>query len=292
MFIIQFHKYEKIFLHCLLSEVYFLFHRLLFLSRYKKAVVTIHNIIYKTAFLDYNLVKANIISFIWPLLWRLPRKVVFISKSQKEQYESDGYVYKNSCVIYNGINFDKLNKLIALNNIYHNNVLEFKSGYTLLGIACTLNKVKNVDIIINALSELDDNYRLLIIGSGPEENRLKELTLELGLDSRILFIPYHYNHFSLLSIVDIYLQPSISEGFGLSAIEAATVCKKILLSNIPTFTDIFSDIDVQFFLVENKNSLIENINRLNARQVDYHNNRNKIIKKFNLKRCMENYDKV
>jgi glycosyltransferase involved in cell wall biosynthesis len=74
--------------------------------------------------------------------------------------------------------------------------------------------------MMDALRE--QRVRLLIVGSGPQEHRLKEEARRRQLDDRILFLGRieESEKFRILRMSDIYVSSSQHEGFGLVFLEA------------------------------------------------------------------------
>jgi len=72
------------------------------------------------------------------------------------------------------------------------------------------------DITIRSLKLLPNNIKLLLVGDGPEENKLKELSRELGLENRVIFAGrVDRSEVSMYrQISDIFVGPSRSEGLG------------------------------------------------------------------------------
>lgn len=87
-----------------------------------------------------------------------------------------------------------------------------------------LIKLKNIDINLKALANLDQNIRwqYTIIGDGEEMPRLKKLALELGIEDKVFFKGYQ-NRAKVLQHLeksDIFIMVSAPETFGLVYIEA------------------------------------------------------------------------
>lgn len=59
----------------------------------------------------------------------------------------------------------------------------------LLVYAGRLDWLKGVDVAVEALVQLPESFRLLVVGKGPAENKLKRLVEKLGLGGRIDFRP-------------------------------------------------------------------------------------------------------
>ncbi|MDJ0450429.1 glycosyltransferase family 4 protein [Methylocystis sp. JR02] len=85
---------------------------------------------------------------------------------------------------------------------------------------------KGVDLLVRAISRLEaerPNIRVLIIGTGPEEKRLIQMTASLDLSKNILFlgqIDANERVFALMKSSSVLALPSRREGFGLVALEA------------------------------------------------------------------------
>ena len=82
---------------------------------------------------------------------------------------------------------------------------------------------KRVDILISALPLLKSkDFKVIICGEGEEKSRLLNLSKELGVEDRIIWlgaIP-HEELPRYLSLTSVFVQPSISESFGISICEA------------------------------------------------------------------------
>lgn len=85
-----------------------------------------------------------------------------------------------------------------------------------------LVKKNAIEDVIRAIPLIPKNVTFLVIGIGPDEPMLRSLAEKLGVTERIRFLG-QINHTDLpkyLKISDIFIRPSLSEGFGISFIEA------------------------------------------------------------------------
>ena len=94
--------------------------------------------------------------------------------------------------------------------------------------------VKRVPDTIRILTEVikDHPTKLLLIGDGPDRAEAERLTRELNLTKHVKFLGKQTSLVDLLSISDIFLLPSQSESFGLSALEAMSCGVPVVASNI------------------------------------------------------------
>jgi len=74
--------------------------------------------------------------------------------------------------------------------------------------------------------------RLILIGDGPDRSQCELLTRELGIQDKVKFLGKQTEFVSLLSIADIFLMPSQSESFGLSALEAMACGVPVISSSV------------------------------------------------------------
>ncbi len=99
------------------------------------------------------------------------------------------------------------------------------SKTTRIGSIGALNPVKGYKYLIEAGKILLDqgvDFRIEIIGSGPELDHLQDLAESRGLKDRVEFIGFVESKqlTNYYTVWDIYVQPSLSESFGLAVHEA------------------------------------------------------------------------
>lgn len=106
-----------------------------------------------------------------------------------------------------------------------------------------LTKKNAVDDIISSLQYLSEEVSLLVIGSGQEGNKLQALVNKLGLQSRVKFLgQIEYKDLpKYLSVSDVFVRPSRSEGFGNSFIEAMAAGVPVVATPVGGIPDFLSD---------------------------------------------------
>jgi len=98
---------------------------------------------------------------------------------------------------------------------------------------------KRVDVAVRAVARLAPQHpalRLTIIGHGPERAALERLAAELGIADRVRWpgwLPAHKDVLAAMTAHSIYLTASEVEGFGITAIEAASVGLPYVAADIP-----------------------------------------------------------
>ncbi len=133
-------------------------------------------------------------------------------------------------VIYNFIDFDRFKKL----DKDHFRKAIAPNGEKILIHTSNFRKVKRVDEVIRIFAAVHKKIpsKLLMIGDGPERQNLEELCRELQLCDDVRFLGKQDAIEEILAIGDLFLIPSASESFGLSALEAMACQVPVISSNI------------------------------------------------------------
>ncbi|MCR9063525.1 MAG: glycosyltransferase family 4 protein [Cytophagales bacterium] len=134
---------------------------------------------------------------------------------------------KNNFVIYNGVRFNKtFDKELPFNAFP---VLRNKR---IIGTTSRFIGWKRVDFLINAFSEVlkqEKDVILLLAGDGPEMTSLKKRAEDLGIEEKVVFAGFQNQVTAFQNAMDICVFPSVSEPFGLVAIECLHLGKPVVV---------------------------------------------------------------
>jgi glycosyltransferase involved in cell wall biosynthesis len=103
---------------------------------------------------------------------------------------------------------------------------------------------KRVDVVVRALHELRDarpDLRLVVIGQGPERDRLAALAAELGLADRVELRGFVSRHTDVLAAIAgsaALASASEIEGFGIVVAEAMALGTPYAISDIPAHREV------------------------------------------------------
>jgi glycosyltransferase involved in cell wall biosynthesis len=116
-----------------------------------------------------------------------------------------------------------------------------------------LEPIYNIDTIIKGFSFLKKEGfkgRLVIVGGGHEENKLKKLVQDLGLSDNIQFVGKvpHHEVLEYLRASQIYLSMSLSDGSSTSLLEAMACGAFPIVSDIPANREWIVDGDNGFLV--------------------------------------------
>ncbi|WP_026968918.1 N-acetyl-alpha-D-glucosaminyl L-malate synthase BshA [Algoriphagus terrigena] len=94
-------------------------------------------------------------------------------------------------------------------------------------------KVKRVEDVIQVFYEVRKTMpaKLLLVGDGPERDRMERLCRTLGVCDDVRFLGKLEAVEEVLSVADLFLMPSEKESFGLAALEAMACEVPVLSSN-------------------------------------------------------------
>lgn len=90
---------------------------------------------------------------------------------------------------------------------------------------------------------------LLILGNGPDENKLKDLAINTSVGEHVLFLGYKDAKElpRYLEMADIFIRPSLSEGLGNSFLEAMAVGTPIIGTEVGGIPDFLTDGETGLF---------------------------------------------
>jgi glycosyltransferase involved in cell wall biosynthesis len=102
------------------------------------------------------------------------------------------------------------------------NSLDKKLGDVFVITTSRLVHKNAVDDMIRALALLPENVHFIVLGTGPDEQMLRNLAKKLGVEARVRFVGQigHAELPAYLKACDIFIRASRSEGMGNSFVEA------------------------------------------------------------------------
>jgi glycosyltransferase involved in cell wall biosynthesis len=152
----------------------------------------------------------------------LPRWHALLSKMRKCDATIVLSEHMRQNAIHNGWNPDKIHKLYPIVDLpdtpARTQTINFVPTVLYIG---QLIRGKGVDLLLQALGKLSIKYNCVIVGSGNDAEYLKDLAMELHLDSNINWIGWSDDVNQYYTQADVLAVPSRwQEPFGLIGIEA------------------------------------------------------------------------
>jgi glycosyltransferase involved in cell wall biosynthesis len=162
-----------------------------------------------------------------PKSYNLSTITVAVSKAVENYLKSMGV--KNTTTIYTGIdtNLYKPNNLKKLRKEFN-----ISDDTFLIGIVAVLRAAKRHKDLIEAVSQIDGNVKLIIIGDGPQWDNLQKLIKEKNLEDKVIMTGRRNDVAEILPDLDLFVLPSKEEALGTSILEASACGVPVVASNI------------------------------------------------------------
>lgn len=149
--------------------------------------------------------------------------------------EAGKYFFRNkkTKIIKNGINTKKFLFNVNTRNRMRAN-LGIKNNDYVIGHIGRFCEAKNHNFIIDLFVEVYKQIpeaRLLLIGDGPTKKMIENKIRSAGIDDRVILTGAVSNANDYLQAMDIFVFPSIYEGFGNVAVEAQAAGLKVIASD-------------------------------------------------------------
>ncbi|MBC5624028.1 glycosyltransferase [Clostridium sp. NSJ-49] len=188
-------------------------------------------------------------------------EIICISKAVKNQVINIFPEFKNKTkVIYNFIDKGEIRKLSDCGEKFETS----DGNYNILTVA-RLSTEKGHDLIIEAailLKKKGVNFRWYLIGEGPIKNKLLKKVEENDLKKYVILLGNKDNPYGYFKTCDIYVQPSLEEGFGITVSEAKIFEKPIIITKFATSTEHIIDRKTGYIVDFNGNDIACKIEKL------------------------------
>ncbi|MCB0722339.1 MAG: N-acetyl-alpha-D-glucosaminyl L-malate synthase BshA [Ignavibacteriae bacterium] len=159
--------------------------------------------------------------------------VTAVSNFLRDKTKSNYQIEKDIEVIPNFIDTEKYKRL----DNEHTKCFKEKfapDGEKILIHISNFRALKRVQDVIKIFAAVNEEVpsKLLLVGDGPDRSECERLATDLGVFERVKFMGKQDILVELLSISDLFIMPSQSESFGLSALEAMSCSVPVVSTSI------------------------------------------------------------
>lgn len=175
------------------------------------------------------------------ILRKFANRIITISNALKDLISKNEQIDKGKMdTVYYGLDF------LAMGGERKDIRKEFaidKDSSLLVDVG-RLIPVKGHEYLIHSLKNVVSLFpktKLFIVGEGILEESLKDLTKRLGLENHILFTGHRRDVPDFMNEADLFVFPTLGEGFGLVLLEAMAFKKPIVATRVMSIPEIVED---------------------------------------------------
>ncbi|PKH03418.1 hypothetical protein CXF72_06305 [Psychromonas sp. MB-3u-54] len=168
--------------------------------------------------------------------------IVYISQTVAKSFTADNLNANNESIILNGIDVDSI--------AAHIRPVSERRRHRIICVGRMIG-LKRQSLLLEAMPKLikrQPEIELLFVGSGSDEQKLKDLTKKLFIEQHVKFMGWLSREETMKTIASssVMVIPSSQEGFGLVVAEALALDIPIVCSDIPVFKEVAGDTALMF----------------------------------------------
>lgn len=217
-------------------------------------------------------------------------RLTFIALHKDMQKEvNDIFAVNNTIILKNGIDFVRFKRRTE-KNISKQKEIGIPADRFVIGNVGWLHFDKNPLFVINIASELMKrgvNVHILLVGSGNMKETIINKAKDLSLEDRLTILSNRLDVPELLSILDVFVFPSLYEGLPISLVEAQAVGVKCVVADHITDEVCVSD---QFFKISLNEPIEKWCNLIMDETI--RNTKYNDIMDFNMKNIVKNLEEL
>lgn len=155
--------------------------------------------------------------------------VTAVSKYLRELTEHTFSIEQPIEVIYNFVDFERFRKI----DKNHFKKAIAPNGERIITHVSNFRKVKRIEDAVLAFKKIVNQTpaKLILVGDGPERLAIEKLVKEYQLESTVVFLGKQDAIEEILAVSDLFILPSATESFGLSALEAMACGVPVISTN-------------------------------------------------------------
>ena len=168
-----------------------------------------------------------------PMLKRYPTRYLACSNDAAKSKFPDSVLNGKVVLINNGIDLGKYKPDAEISGKIRKSV-EIPSGSRVIGHVGRFSEEKNHRFILESFKkvlEKETDCYLMLVGDGSLLADIKQTARELDIDNRVRFTGYVNNAYDYYKAMDLFVMPSLFEGFPIAALEAQAAGVPCIISD-------------------------------------------------------------
>ncbi len=161
-------------------------------------------------------------------------------------------------IIDNGIDFTRFDDIVDGNAA--RGALGIPENAKIIGTIGGLKPAKGHEYLLRSTANIlrtHKDVKLLIVGDGPLRHYLDELAHNLGIDNSVLLTGYRKDVPELLSAMDMFVLPSLTEGLPIVVLEAMAANRPVIATAVGAIPKIITDNETGFLVPPSDVSALE-----------------------------------
>jgi glycosyltransferase involved in cell wall biosynthesis len=183
-------------------------------------------------------------------------KIIVVSSQLDQRLRQELPGCSIAC-IHNGVDLQKIRA--DKSRIEVKRGLGIEDGWPLIGTAGRLVPVKGLNCLLRAAEIMQrgsPRLKVLIIGQGPERESLEATVSELGIESQVIFTGEREDVHDLISAMDLFVLPSLSEGIPMVLLEALALEVPVVASAVGGIPEVITDQLTGFLVPPQKEEIL------------------------------------
>lgn len=177
------------------------------------------------------------------------KKIICISPSTEDNLRESIHDYSDKiCTIPNGI--DIANYAIA--SSVEKDTISKNPERKVIAMVAGFRYQKDQETVIRAMTLLPENTELWLVGDGERRTLIEQYIKQYKLENRVLLLGIRSDVSSILKTVDIVVQSSHWEGFGLAAVEGMAAGKPVVATDVAGLSQVVEGAGILFPLGNEK----------------------------------------
>lgn len=198
-------------------------------DRKPKVVATLHT-------MGYLSLKNRAQMWFYRLLYPFCDGLVYVCESQRKFWRRRGVRARRDFVIYNGVDVESFDSAR-----FHESARSIRGqwniplGSKVVGVSAALRPEKAHLDLLSALQRLKREGKsvfALIVGDGPERDKIEEAVISLGLRDQVRMVGAQQDVRPFIAACDAMVLPSHTETFSLSVLESLAMGRPVVLTDV------------------------------------------------------------
>lgn len=190
----------------------------------------------------------------------------------QKRFDANVYVADTVKSCYMAIFPDLTNKNVVLYNVVESDDILKKASeqvenslfdrpITLISVGRMVAQ-KSFDRLLNIayrLSKVGVDFKLLLLGTGDLESKLKVQVSQLGIDDRVVFLGYKTNPYKYVKNADLFICSSLHEGFSTAVTESLIVGTPVVTTLCSGMKELLGDNEYGVITENSEDALFEGV---------------------------------